>query len=485
MTYDVVVVGGGIAGLTAAQTLTQFGRKVGLFEASKRLGGRILTKETSDGFSVNLGAYSLPVQSTEPHILDPILKSQKIRTAASTLDSAKTFDAQNRPIPLDELHQSLTPEYNKAVMLIQEAKREEYQHLPSVFEVLMYHEHPTPELDSPAYWARKFITASIVQNTGAALNELSLLEIMQNDETLTENEILISPASKIVDALVKDAEATENLSLHFDSVLYKIKWIQESTTASAYKTALEPKTTSIESEEINPDVDSYFELYFKNGKKEKLQAKTVILAVPFSILKLQTIEMIPPMAPEKLRAFRHLGISHYNSVFLEFEKVFWDPKEPFIYPNAISIDEWPQYLNVSAFSGKNVPCLVIHYAGKQARFGKKTDEEIVELALQPLKRVFGKDLPALKSFHVTRFDTDPNIMGGSLYYSKTTTPEDLDALRYLDSPGLYFAGDYRHPVKHGTIFAASESGLEAALKADSFLQYKADLKREQKQKPKI
>lgn len=53
-----IVVGGGLAGLTAAVALAQKGRKVTLFEQSRHLGGRAATQH-QNGFSLNLGPHAL------------------------------------------------------------------------------------------------------------------------------------------------------------------------------------------------------------------------------------------------------------------------------------------------------------------------------------------------------------------------------------------------------------------------------------------
>jgi monoamine oxidase len=54
-TVDVVIVGAGLAGLTAARRLTQEGRSVLVLEARDRVGGRILNHTFADGTIVELG----------------------------------------------------------------------------------------------------------------------------------------------------------------------------------------------------------------------------------------------------------------------------------------------------------------------------------------------------------------------------------------------------------------------------------------------
>ena len=55
--FDVVVVGGGLAGLTAAAILAEQGRRVALFERSDTVGGRAVT-HVKDGFHLNLGPHA-------------------------------------------------------------------------------------------------------------------------------------------------------------------------------------------------------------------------------------------------------------------------------------------------------------------------------------------------------------------------------------------------------------------------------------------
>src|SRR5438445_8593515 len=53
---DAIVVGAGVAGLAAAETLARGGLQVILLEARDRVGGRLWTSSTGDGHPVELGA---------------------------------------------------------------------------------------------------------------------------------------------------------------------------------------------------------------------------------------------------------------------------------------------------------------------------------------------------------------------------------------------------------------------------------------------
>jgi phytoene dehydrogenase-like protein len=56
--YDAIIIGGGVAGLTAAAFVAREDKRVKLFEQSHALGGRARTK-TQDGFHFNIGPHAL------------------------------------------------------------------------------------------------------------------------------------------------------------------------------------------------------------------------------------------------------------------------------------------------------------------------------------------------------------------------------------------------------------------------------------------
>ena len=71
--YDVIVVGGGFAGITVARDLSRTGRRVLLLEARNRLGGRTFTSQFA-GHQVELGGTWISWH--EPHIWAEVTRYQ-------------------------------------------------------------------------------------------------------------------------------------------------------------------------------------------------------------------------------------------------------------------------------------------------------------------------------------------------------------------------------------------------------------------------
>ena len=65
---DIIVVGGGLAGMAAATYAAKSGRPVTLFEKASQPGGRAMTKQ-HNGFSFNLGAHALYYQNEAGEVL--------------------------------------------------------------------------------------------------------------------------------------------------------------------------------------------------------------------------------------------------------------------------------------------------------------------------------------------------------------------------------------------------------------------------------
>ena len=66
---EVCIVGGGLAGLTAARRLSQAGQSVVVLEARNRVGGRVWTRNASSGVPVDMGATFIGPDHDRMHAL--------------------------------------------------------------------------------------------------------------------------------------------------------------------------------------------------------------------------------------------------------------------------------------------------------------------------------------------------------------------------------------------------------------------------------
>jgi monoamine oxidase len=100
MDVNVVVVGAGVAGLSAARTLREAGRTLRVLEAGSRIGGRAVTADMT-GVPVDLGAQWL--HAAENNALVPLLRAHGEPVGMDTPfeDRVRLFDMAGRPASLD------------------------------------------------------------------------------------------------------------------------------------------------------------------------------------------------------------------------------------------------------------------------------------------------------------------------------------------------------------------------------------------------
>jgi beta-carotene ketolase (CrtO type) len=73
--HDVIVVGGGINGLTCAAYLSQAGKRVLVLEANPQVGGFVITEQTPgapEGFKINTYAVEFPFADMKPSVVDEL-----------------------------------------------------------------------------------------------------------------------------------------------------------------------------------------------------------------------------------------------------------------------------------------------------------------------------------------------------------------------------------------------------------------------------
>ncbi|MCR2821740.1 phytoene desaturase family protein [Lederbergia panacisoli] len=98
--YDVAIVGGGLAGLTAANFLVREGKKVVVLEKSNRLGGRAMTNE-KNGVLMNLGPHGLYISGDAMTILTELGLSIPGGNASKSVQIHGILNKSVQVIPTD------------------------------------------------------------------------------------------------------------------------------------------------------------------------------------------------------------------------------------------------------------------------------------------------------------------------------------------------------------------------------------------------
>jgi monoamine oxidase len=201
--YDVVVVGGGLAGLTAARELDKQGRSVIVLDARAEVGGRMVRKSTASGVWVDLGGQWIgPSQDR----ISALAGELGVRTYDSFHDGLTTFFWKGKRSTFDGDFPPFTPRHTPAVTPEELADTTKVW---SAFETMSSSVPPAEPWKSPDAGARdgllvskwldaaattgfsRFVVtqqARIGGNGGFEPDDVSLLHMLWTDSTSPQRE---------------------------------------------------------------------------------------------------------------------------------------------------------------------------------------------------------------------------------------------------------------------------------------------------------
>ncbi len=192
-----------------------------------------------------------------------------------------------------------------------------------------------------------------------------------------------------------------------------------------------------------------------------------IVTVPLGVLKAGSIEFDPPLSPRKRAAIERLDMGNLEKVILRFETPFWRPERTGSGTANLAYigerpGEFPTFMDFTDHAG--APTLLCLYGGQSARdvLDSMSDEEIAERALEVLGEILEREVPEPSAVAVTRWRDDPFARGSYSYLPVGASPDDMRELGAPESATLLFAGEVTVPEYYGTVHAALLSGLREA-----------------------
>jgi monoamine oxidase len=425
--WDVVVVGGGVAGLAAAGRLTQAGRRVALLEARSRLGGRIHTViDPATGHPVELGAEFIQGRIPE---LDQIIQAGGLILQRMPERHERGEEEAKEELPpvedlVDRLLQLTGPDVGDipVARLIRERARTRFDADDLVVLTRFLESFHAADLE-------RFGTEALAENQAAETRDgWGLFRLAGG-----YRELVSQLESRLDPSLVQ---------MRTDTVVSQVRWT--------------PGHVEIEARSA---IDNTAEV---------LTGPQAILTLPLGILKTTDgagtvlLEPSPPGWKEALEALE-MGIA--ERIDLRFDGPWWISRSRAVAGFVHGSDEpFPVWWTTSP---PESPFLTGWTGGPRAlALAGLSHDEVVRLALESVSKVFGVQLStleaSLRASYRHDWTTDPFARGAYSYGGVGARAARKALLRPV-ADTLFLAGEaVAEGGRNATVAGALISGLRSA-----------------------
>ena len=419
---DVIVIGAGMAGITAARDLARDGYSVVVLEARDRIGGRVFTQYDFCEQPVEGGAEFIHGESaaTLPEAREAGLSfrgSPQMRRTAFNLGGGTHW------LPLVCMHPETWACASMRKNIVNTA--------------------------APDLTAREFIEKHGYRGRARMLTEMTFLQHLPGgvddvgvlgfiDDGVMDLQMRFN--RRVVEGYAAlPRSLAEGLDIRLNAVVEEIDWDDESVRVR-----------------------------LQNG--DLLEARAAVSAMPVGVLKSDAIRFKPGLPESKRWALTKIEMGPILKILLHFEKRFWPG-----WMEMVACSTGPINLYWTVFrSGDALPDVMTAYClGPRAEaLSAQSDEQALETVMSDLKRLFPKSDPrrALVNHRIINWAKDPFARGGYTYLR----PGGLGArakLRATDTGALFWAGagTESSPVSE-LVETAYLSGRRAAREVSALLE---------------
>ncbi len=397
---DVIVVGAGAAGLSAAKALQVKGFDVVVLEADAHVGGRCITDTSTFATPFDRGGSWLHCGPINP--LVPVAEQMgedldkarwvcnRVHTGGASLTGAEVGDYR-------QYHERMWEEIRKAGKLTTDASVASA--LPS-----------SPWKDTAKHW--------VAQMQGGDAEFVSVADVSQFSDA--DGDWLVTGG---LGAFVKRLHA--DVTVHLNCPVTKVDY------SSAGVSAVTPQGT--------------------------ISAKCIVLTVSTGVLAAETIEFSPALPEAKTSAIHQLPMGLLNKVGLEFDPDWTGARQGEMADYTSGGDGFCTLL----FGFYNTPLAVGFLAG---RFADRMENEGAgtEFCLQALRDIFGNDVVKhVRKTSETGWRANPYTLGSYSYASPSGAGARAKLAEPIDGK-VYFAGEATIPTAYATVHGAYQSGLNVA-----------------------
>lgn len=426
---DTIVVGAGIAGLTAARLLQGAGQRVVVLEARNRVGGRVWS-DRSDGHVTDRGASWIHGITDSP--VFAAVTAFGMPTVEFTVGG---YQPDSRPIAhYSPAGTRLTADdaarYVADIHAVDAALRgaiaasDRDASYRDATEVALAEVADADEWDGErTQRVREYLEHRSEEQYGAWIDDLAAHGL---DDDQVDGDEVVFPHG--YDALATGLAA--GLDIRLESVVSRVAWGAEGVSV----------TTSAGT----------------------LAARAAVVTVPIGVLQSSGFEIAPALPPEVAEPLSRLRMNAFEKVFLRFDERFWDPDVYAIRQQGEEGRWWHSWYDLTALD--DTPTLLTFAAGPAATATREwTDAEVTASVMVQLRRLYGADIPDPVGIVRTDWQSDPWAGYGSYAYMTVgSDTSDHDALATPIGGVLHLAGEATWTDDPATVTAALCSGHRAA-----------------------
>jgi monoamine oxidase len=416
---DVLVIGAGAAGLTAARNLLKAGKSVTILEARERIGGRIHT--------INGEGFSFPVEAGAEFIHGDLPCTKLLMKEADVsyfAGDGRAWNVQSGKLSEGDLFHD---DWDLLVKKLQEIDND----MPIGKFLELYFSEPRYKslTDSVKKFVEGYDAADIDKASAMALKE----------EWSNEN----------IQGYRPEGGYTQLMNFLFA----EIKRLKRQLLLSAVVKKIVWKENDVEVITV---------------KEGRFTATNVLITVPAAVLKKGLIEFDPPLISHQ-RALENIEVGGVVKFLVQFRDRIWQtggqtflrqmPDMNFLFSDAPVPTWWTQ-------RPKEVPLLTGWLAGPVLKKLPSENGALLQLACESLAYVFDTSEANLNDYvtamKVINWDTDP-FARGAYAYATLNTAEAIGTFSQPVANTIYFAGEaFYQGAEMGTVEAALATGNRTA-----------------------
>lgn len=415
----VIVIGAGMAGISAARHLQDAGIRVTILEARERIGGRI---HTNTNFGVALDCGASWIHRVDGNPIYHLTEKYKIKTQFTDYESIKTYDSDGQVVDDDEIEhaENLFEEIMDRLDKEREELDEDISLEAGIQSILAQYKLSPRQQRLMDY----LITAEIEHDYAANLSDLSLWYWDQDEEFDGDDVIFPGGYHQLIEKLA------EGLDIRLQQVVTEIAYNKRGVT-------------------------------IKTAGGEQFDAAYAIVTLPSGVLKSGRVKFVPPLPAKKQRAIEQSRMGNFNKVYLRFPHIFWDKNEEFISYVSEKHGEWLSWMNYHFYLEE--PILL---AFNTADYGQKLDNmaeaDVIETAMAALKKLYSDGIPDPIDWIITNWGEDPYSMGAYSYLPVGTRGKLYKEMAKPVGKRLLFAGEGTSRKYPATVHGAYLSGKREA-----------------------